>query len=168
MENIWQAREKAIRLTPAAFAQRTRGLQLRIGAYGDPAAVPIEVWRPLLETAGGWTAYTHQWRTAPQEFRWWCMASVDSVEEQIQAATIGWRTFRVRMTPADHALTSEVICPASAEGGHQAVCANCSLCRGASRQAKHVVIAAHGTGAKWFPLRVVTPQRPRLVKVKQV
>jgi hypothetical protein len=36
--------------------------ELRIGSYGDPAAVPINVWKNLLSYASRWTGYTHQWR----------------------------------------------------------------------------------------------------------
>lgn len=163
-ENIHQFRHRAERSTPEAFARLASGRQLRIGAYGDPAAVPLSVWRPLILEAGGWTAYTHQWRTADVGYQGWCMASVDSFEEQRQAIAMGWRTFRVRR-PGETVLGHEVVCPASEEGGHRAVCAECSLCRGAGRQAKHVVIAAHGTGAKWFPAALVRPSgQPRLVK----
>lgn len=154
-ENIHQYRHNAEVTTPADFAVDVAfdSLQLRIGAYGDPVAVPMSVWQPLLDAAGGWTAYTHQWkRPVSRAYRSWCMASVDSLAEQREAAARGWRTFRVRPV-GDDLLSDEVICPASEEGGHRAVCAECSLCRGAARPAKHVVINAHGTGAKWFGVR---------------
>jgi hypothetical protein len=139
------------RMTPEAFAERVRGMQLRIGAYGDPAAVPLEVWRPMLATAKGWTAYTHQWRTCDPGYREFCMASVDSPAERLEAAALGYRTFRVRRGQ-DGVDSGEVVCPASDEAHHKATCASCSLCRGAARPAKSVVIVAHGQRAKWFPL----------------
>src|SRR5690348_8658212 len=37
------------------------GRGVRLGAYGDPAAIPFEVWHRLLITAGFWVGYTHQW-----------------------------------------------------------------------------------------------------------
>ncbi len=164
-ENIHQALPKADRLEPDAFARLTRGMQLRIGAYGDPMAVPLDVWRPLLKTAAGWTGYTHHWRRAEAEYATFLMASVDSPAEQDEAAALGWRTFRVRAPSAD-VRPNEVICPASEEAGHVAVCAECSLCRGTARSAKHGVIVAHGQRAKWFGTARPTadPQRPRLVK----
>lgn len=105
VENIWQSQRRADRtdrLDVERFAPRVAGLQLRIGAYGDPVAVPLEVWQPLLRVAGGWTAYTHQWRRddVTSGFHTWCMASVDSELEQLQATARGWRTFRVRLPPA--------------------------------------------------------------------
>lgn len=154
VENIWQARAKARQMSSIAMSDVTRGMQLRIGAYGDPVAVPMPIWGPLLRTAAGWTAYTHQWRIADPEYRSFCMASVDSLDEQIEAASIGWRTYRVRQSVDDALLNNEIICPASEEGGHRTVCARCELCRGAGRPAKHVAIAAHGSGKVHF-LRTV-------------
>lgn len=148
VENIWQARGKAQRLTPEAFADVARGLQLRIGAYGDPVAVPLSVWLPLLAVCGGWTAYSHSWKRADDAFKAWCMASVDTDQEQAAAAAQGWRTFRVR--PVDGpVLASEVICPHERDDAVK--CAGCSLCRGAARPAKHVVVTVHGVaGRKHF------------------
>lgn len=79
VENIWQARAKAIPMSPREFAIKHPNLQLRIGAYGDPVAVPVGVWRNLLATAAGHTAYTHAWRRpSAANYRTWCMASVDT------------------------------------------------------------------------------------------
>ena len=35
-------------------------LPVRIGSYGDPAAVPTRVWAELVRYAKNWTGYTHQ------------------------------------------------------------------------------------------------------------
>lgn len=35
---------------------------VRLGAYGDPAAVPTRVWAELLRYVKQWTGYTHQWK----------------------------------------------------------------------------------------------------------
>lgn len=146
VENIWQARGKAKRMTPSEFGHVTMGLQLRIGAYGDPVAIPMSTWWPLLATAAGWTAYTHQWKLPlALPYREFCMASVDTEDEYNAAAFAGWRTYRVRPTTADKVLRDEIVCPASEEGGHRVTCANCELCRGSARVAKNVVIAAHGS-----------------------
>lgn len=156
VDNIWQSIQKADRtdhLTPAQLASRVDGLQLRIGAYGDPVAVPLDVWQPLLAVAGGWTAYTHQHRSPKAEgFKSWCMASVDSVEEQREASERGWRTFRVRPEGGPFSVR-EIICPH--EQDEHVQCANCSLCRGAARAAKHIVVTVHGQGRKWFPLQLI-------------
>jgi hypothetical protein len=164
VENIWQARAKALAMTPQAFAVRHPGLQLRIGAYGDPVAVPVRIWRYLLSTARGFTAYTHAWRQpqarAYQDF---CMASVDTPLEQAEAAAAGWRTFRVRASN-ESLLDSEVACPASEEAGHRTVCAACELCQGARRgRVKHVAIIVHGSSAVHF-----TAARARTIALTEV
>lgn len=148
VSNIWQGHTRAERVTPAVFAERARGLQLRIGAYGDPVAVPEQVWEPMLATAGGWTAYTHQWRWAPASFRRWCMASVETPEEMRLAQARGWRTFRVSGGSDLHTFQGlEVVCPHETRG---VTCDRCELCRGASHPAKSIVITVHGNGVKWF------------------
>lgn len=158
VENIWQSAQKphrTARSTPEAFAELVTGLRLRIGAYGDPVAVPLAVWMPMLQTATSWTAYTHQHRRPDaQSYRAFCMASVDSIEEQRQAEARGWRTFRLRAAVDDALGAGEIACPASAEAGHRTVCASCELCRGQARQAKSIAIVVHGRGGlKWFPSR---------------
>ncbi|HVJ23353.1 MAG TPA: hypothetical protein VM756_05390 [Burkholderiales bacterium] len=162
VDNIWQSIqkiEKTDHMGPSQLARLVAGLQLRIGAYGDPMAVPVQVWEPLLKTAAGWTAYTHRWAHATAvettDFRGWCMASVDSVEEQQQASARGWRTFRVR--PEGGVLDrGEIVCPH--ENDESIHCAECSLCRGAARPAKHIAVTVHGQGKKWFPLQVINPE----------
>ena len=43
---------------------RTLGRGVRLGAYGDPAAVDVSIWQRLLDAAGTFhTAYTHQWKS---------------------------------------------------------------------------------------------------------
>lgn len=132
--------------------------QVRLGAYGDPAAIPFEVWRELLATAAGWVAYSHQWARCDQRLRLIAMASVDTVDEFYAARALGWRTFRIRQpggevlashVPADTtgqstSVPAEFICPASDEAGHRSTCQRCQLCRGTSSPARHVVIVAHG------------------------
>lgn len=134
------------------------GRAIRCGAYGDPAALPFEVWQVLLTAAAGWVAYTHSWRLADPRFRALAMASVDTVDEFYQARGMGWRTFRVRM-PDDPLVTGahpapqvgqsrsvplEFVCPASDEAGHASTCQACQLCRGTSSRARSVAIIAHG------------------------
>ncbi len=55
----------------------TRGLGLRIGSYGDPAALPESVVAPLVEAAATHTAYTHGRHRAPWLKRY-AMASVET------------------------------------------------------------------------------------------
>ncbi len=133
------------------------GRAIRLGAYGDPAAVPFEVWRAMLATAGGWVAYTHAWRRCDPRLKTIAMASVDTEDEFYTAALSGWRTFRIRR-PGDPLLTVGVVvrrgqyrqtplefaCPASDEMDHRTTCERCQLCRGTSSPARSVVINIHG------------------------
>lgn len=45
------------------IAAMGRGRYVRLGTYGDPAAVPVYVWHALLSLSTGHTGYTHQWRS---------------------------------------------------------------------------------------------------------
>ena len=127
------------------------GRAVRLGTYGDPAAVPPEVWRALVAFASSHTGYTHQWRThAAQGLQGLLMASVDSDAERTLAKLFGWRTFRVRRLGADgpESLSArEIVCPASLEGGHKVQCDGCGLCAGASRPAKDIAIIDHSPRA---------------------
>jgi len=120
------------------------GRHLRVCAYGDPAAAPFDLWRMLLATTAGWTAYTHAWRTCDPRFKTIAMASVDSESEFYQAGLRGWRTFRVRSSSDPLVSRAEFICPASDEADHRTTCQRCGLCRGQASPARSVAIIAHG------------------------
>ncbi len=131
-------------MTPALAAPYLAGEQLRMAAYGDPAAVPFEVWRALLTSVEGWTGYTHQWRVCDQRFCSFLMASVESEGEVIAAQALGWRTFRTRLA-TEPVRADEIVCPASNEAGHLTTCEACNFCTGAARgSARSIVIQAHG------------------------
>ncbi len=117
---------------------------LRLGSYGDPAAVPVRVWRPLCQASGCWTGFTHQWRNCDPQLREFLMASVDTPAEFREARALGWKTFRVRL-PEEPLLEGEFICPKSAEGGYRLTCLQCGACKGGawSGQATPAVVA-HG------------------------
>lgn len=127
----------------AAWQLIGRGRLVRLGTYGDPAAVPTIVWHRLTEHASGHTGYTHQWRTCDQSLRTLCMASADSLADAREAQTAGWRTFRVMPCDAPRA-ANEAVCPASAEAGRKLTCAQCLACAGADGRRGSVVIQAHG------------------------
>lgn len=134
------------------------GRDVRLGAYGDPAAVPAWVWAALVSRARVHTGYTHGWRTTP-ELRGLAMASADGEADAVDAWGAGWRTFRVAPMGDATRLPGEARCPASAEAGRRVVCAACPLarsvagarvpaCGGASVTGPSIVIRAHGTKAR--------------------
>lgn len=140
-------------LSPDIAARLLKNEQLRVAAYGDPAAVPLEVWRTLLAPVAGWTGYTHQWRTCDQRFQRYLMASVESEGEVAIAQSLGWRTFRTRLA-TESVRADEIVCPASDEAGHRTTCLHCNLCTGRARNAaRSIVIQAHGQRTAIFEAR---------------
>lgn len=145
--------------TPPQQVAAVEGQALRLAAYGDPAAVPFEVWQLLVHAAAGWVAYTHQWRTCDKRFRAIAMASVDTENEFIAAHLAGWRTFRWRRPGAplmEFGAPLEFVCPASEESNFRATCLDCQLCQGASSPARSVAIRVHGKPSNLQALGVPT------------
>jgi hypothetical protein len=116
---------------------------LRLGAYGEPTALPFEIVKSAVDNAQGHTGYTHQWHNRKfRQFQSLLMASVDSPIEAVDAQSMGWRTFRVRK-PTDGLMPGEINCPASKESGFLTTCDDCRLCAGTSRKAKNISIIEH-------------------------
>jgi hypothetical protein len=128
------------------------GRSIRIGTYGDPAAVPLYVWRELTAHAANWTGYTHQWRMRHvPAYQGFVMASCDSESDRIDAKARGWRTFRVRKVTSEGPEPMgerEIICPASIEGGKRTTCEDCGLCAGTTIKAKDIAIIDHSVRAR--------------------
>ena len=145
---------------------------VRIGSYGDPAAVPYEVWNDICMAAKGFTGYTHQWNNKKTDPRLKniCMASVDSIvgynKEYEKAKLAGWRTFRVfaddkGVKVHDVKQDDEIVCPASKEAGVLTDCQKCNLCCGLNKaNGKNVVINHHADsevmGSLWRRDRYIT------------
>lgn len=127
------------------------GRVVRLGTYGDPAAVPRYVWDKLLETASGHLGYTHQWKSGKADHVMdYCMASADSESDRISAKEKGFRTFRVRTTNSI-VMKKEFICPASEEAGKRLTCFECGACSGGVGTNKgDPTIIVHGTLKKRF------------------
>lgn len=129
---------------------RFAGKSVRIGSYGDPAAVPVEVWQGIVSVASATTGYTHQWRTCSVEFAEFCMASTDSVAERRLARSKGYRTFGVRALGTERE-RGTVACPASEESGRKITCADCLQCSGTRTGRKaDITIMAHGASKGSF------------------
>lgn len=126
------------------------GKPVRFGAYGDPAAVPFDVWDEIGFQASMTTGYTHAWKYCNPLHKHYCMASCDTEDEAIYARSMGWRTFRVTES-LDDLMTKEVICPASEEAGKKLQCIQCGACDGVSGNRKsQIVILAHGAKTKRY------------------
>ena len=148
--SIWSAWKRG---TYQKFnAPLLNGVALRLGAYGDPAALPTEVLRRITRPVDRYTGYTHAWRYCDPSVKSFCMASCDSREDAVAAVRAGWRTFRVSTEPNDRALVGEVSCPASEEAGHKLTCFDCGACDGRRRPTvkSNIVIQVHGAKTKSY------------------
>lgn len=128
-----------------SHADLIRGRFVRLGAYGDPAAVPLRVWKEVCELSSHWTGYTHQWRECSARYASFLMASVESEFEARQAQSLGYRTFRTRLKDQP-LMKGEIICPAAEEGGRRMTCERCGACRGKLKSplAASVAVVFHG------------------------
>ena len=148
---VWLAYRRGV-YRKAGLAQISRmfsGAFVRLGAYGDPAAVPAHVWRAVLADARGWTAYTHQWN-AGAELQAIAMASCETDTEARAAMARGYRVFRI-VAPGSPRLPGHAMCPASNEQGRRLTCMECRACNGtaAGASAPNVQIEIHGQGRRY-------------------
>ena len=119
------------------------GRKVRIGAYGDPAAIPVPLVRWLADVSIAWTGYSHQ--------LFWCdprraealakylMVSCHTRAQSTEATRRGWRFFeaiREDQAPPEDAIE----CP---HYSHGVQCADCLLCEGTDKRAKSIYVIAH-------------------------
>ena len=145
---IWEAwKRDAYPFLPMKHYNVLSGKSIRLGAYGDPYAVPVTILKELANAASNYTGYTHQWKNpAAAELKTLCMASVDNPDEYKQANEMGWRTFRV-IRNEDALMEGEILCPNLTSGVQ---CVDCNLCKGSITQAKNIAIEVHGNGKNKF------------------
>lgn len=145
--SVWETAKRGNypRVKGVRGAALLAGLNIRLGAYGDPAAIPFHVWERLLARANPATGYTHQWKTCDKRFARYCMASADNVQEAQEAQAMGYRTFRVGSKAESIVQGVESLCPASEEAGKRTTCAACNLCGGDRIKAKSIFIPIHGS-----------------------
>jgi hypothetical protein len=125
---------------------------VRLGTYGDPAAVPLYVWQNISAYAGMTTGYTHQWRSKKfAALAAFCQASAETAEDVVRANAKGFGTFRV-LPILESVPESSMHCPASKEQGYKTTCVECGACDGFSK--RNVAIFAHGaSGHKYTAAR---------------
>ena len=134
-------------LTPKQAQKRLAYKKVRLGSYGDPVHVPLEVWTTILKFTLGTTGYTHQWKNLEYiGYSKYLMASVDTSEEMFQANVLGYRTFRVRKKN-EEVQPNEVGCLSdrNARGTKKLVsCVDCMMCSGlTSKVTKDISIIQH-------------------------
>ena len=150
--NVWKSFHRGIydrAVDSEAIASVGDGNEVRLGSYGDPAAVPAYVWKALLSRASGNTGYSHQSGLDNADFvAEIMMVSADNLAMAQAAWDKGHRTFRL-VDSLDDITNNEINCPASKEAGQRTTCDKCGLCAGSSIKAKSIAIVAHGNGAKY-------------------
>lgn len=137
---------------------------LRLGAYGDPAALPFDLVADLVGIAGTsspslknkrcHTGYSHAWKTCDQRFASLLMASCERQDEIASASALGWRVFYTAMDgqkPSDiDGAAPFSLCMSANERAKKIACNNCRLCDGKKNDTDarhHIFIAAHGNRA---------------------
>lgn len=116
--------------------------KVRLGAYGDPAAVPYDVLRSFVDLCAGHTGYTHQYahKNFDKRILKLCMFSADTPRIAAKAKAEGFRSFLVLASDAP-APAESIECLSDSKG---ISCLDCGLCNGKS-DAPSVHIRVHGT-----------------------
>lgn len=134
---VYKAYKKGLYRDDVPLTSLGRDRFVRLGSYGDPAAVPSYVWGLLLQNASGYTGYTHQMQTKGASVDYGTMmVSADTKAQASGYHLNGKRTFRVIPVAEWEAkgnaalLKTEILCPASKEAGAKVQCNSCQLCSG--------------------------------------
>lgn len=124
------------------------GREVRLGAYGDPAAVPVSVWIPVVNAAKGHTGYTHQMShpNFDPAILAYCMASADTPSQAAKMRKQGARTFRVKTEDAP-LMPGEIECLFYDKG---LTCRECMLCDGAAKGGVSIAVTVHGSLRKRY------------------
>ena len=152
--NIWQAPAQVYRSYKngnyPAFIQGEHdsffmGRKVRLGAYGDPAAMPYEIAERMADISLGHTGYTHQAarKFFDKRFLTLCQVSADTPKQAIKFQKMGAKTFRVALK-GDALLDDEVECLADSKG---ISCLDCGLCNGIKQ---NIAITVHGARSSNF------------------
>ena len=142
--------------TPEEIKRLGADRMVRLGTYGDPAAVPDGVFETLLSGSIGHTGYSHQSGTKGLKVNYnQVMVSADSRKSAQGYHLNKIRTFRVipvatwEKQGKESLLKSEILCPASEEMGKVTTCDKCKLCAGGT-VGKSIAIVSHGTSRNAF------------------
>jgi len=155
----------------ARLSKAAQAHGLRLGSYGDPAAVPYDVWRNLIDDVKPriHTGYTHQWAVMSagvavslaatntvEAGQWlhmdWCrrnlMASCDSGADLSAAILSGWRAFYARRPGQRLNVAAAMVeCPAT-RLTKRLTCEQCGICNGAQDRATRASVYLDEHGAR--------------------
>lgn len=122
---------------------------VRFGAYGDPAFIPLSLIHAISVYANSYTGYTHQWEHCHPDYKNYLMASVDTLDEMKKAQSMGWSTFRV-LADDDEPELFESRCPSDV-----ITCKQCKKCDGKSG---NIYIPVHGPKHKIQKFNVIVKE----------
>jgi hypothetical protein len=113
----------------------------RLGVYGEPITLPLNVMGKLVRISKSHTGYTHQWnKDAAIPYAKYLMASTHNVFETMIAQNRGFRAFQSSKDKD----AKMPVCPASKEMGYKLTCVECRACDGkASGKSKSIFIHKH-------------------------
>ena len=156
--SIWKAAKNQAAIPTPLGREFLKGLRVRVGAAGDPAAIPSSIWSQLLSSCENYTGYTHQWNNPIfQDLSQFFVASVDNARENEKARALGWSTFFV--TDSEEEAKEEGIrCLASTDKkdshGLPMTCSTCMLCNGKSTKQKTITEVLHGASNTLHKARI--------------
>lgn len=115
--------------------------RVRLGAYGDPAAIPGFIIEAILKYAKAYTSYTHngQYNPVVAELS---QASVESAKQAKDWQAKGYKTFRIKLD-SEPLVEDEIACPNEKRPDIQ--CRDCLLCDG---QKANIAVNVHGAKSK--------------------
>ncbi len=146
LKSLWNSARNQPVIPMKHAKEFVKGLRVRVGAAGDPAAVPFSFWNTLLSSCENHTGYTHQWNK--DEFSSLSslfVASTDSKEETKEANKRGWSTFEVidNEEPSENSILCLATDETKSKDGLPFSCASCMLCNGKGKE-KNIYVQLHG------------------------
>lgn len=113
----------------------------RLGVYGEPITLPLNVMGKLVRISKSHTGYTHQWnKDTAGEYSKYLMASTHNTFETLIAESRGYRSFQ----SSKQKDAKMPVCPASKEMNYKLTCIQCKACDGkASGKSKSIFIHKH-------------------------
>ena len=142
---IWKAYQRGNYpvYQPRLHNHLIRGREIRLGAYGDPAALPIPLLRKIVGLASMHTGYSHQCYSIPRQradkIAQWCMVSCENEAQHNECLRRGWRAFTV-VRPDQKRPANSIECPHYSRGIQ---CIDCKLCDGCEKPKKSIYVIAH-------------------------
>ena len=161
--NIWRSWKENPKKFTTGFppAAQTKRRSIRLTAYGDPGALPMEILDQCVQRFRDHTGYTHLWKERPQ-LQKYVMASVESPELATEAQALGFRTFRIK-NAGEPRLKGEALCPFEATGLQ---CTDCRACNGKTGPfSSNIAVTIHGMGGKIQKFRDLTSTAPEKAEV---